>query len=129
MFWREKISAVGVDWFSSAICQATTVSAPSAGRSTSMLGCPARLCTFSSSRICASCSTGWWVGPSSPTRNASCDQTNLTGNSINADSRTAGFMKSENTKKVAHTGITPPCSAIPLESAAIVSSDTPTCRN
>ena len=37
MFWRERISAVGVDWFSSAIFHATTVSAPSAGRSTSRL--------------------------------------------------------------------------------------------
>jgi hypothetical protein len=38
--------------------QASTVSLKSAGRTTSMLGV---------ARSVASCSIGWWVGPSSPT--------------------------------------------------------------
>ena len=38
----------------------------------------------------ASCSTGWWVGPSSPSPIASWVNTKIVGSSISADSRIAG---------------------------------------
>ena len=48
------------------------VSAESAGRRTSAEGRPLKLEICSISRICASCSIGSCVGPSSPTRKESC---------------------------------------------------------
>ena len=41
------------------------------------------------------CSTGWWVGPSSPTPIESWVNTWMTGSSISADSRIAPRWKSE----------------------------------
>jgi hypothetical protein len=38
----------------------------------------------------ASCSMGWWVGPSSPSPMASCVNTKMLGSSISAESRMAG---------------------------------------
>ena len=38
----------------------------------------------------ASCSTGWCVGPSSPSPIASCVKTKIVGSSIRAESRMAG---------------------------------------
>ena len=43
----------------------------------------------------ARCSTGWWVGPSSPTPMESCVYMWITGSSISADSRSAPRWKSE----------------------------------
>ena len=55
--------------FSRCTRHASAVSFASAGRITRMPGI---------ARIAASCSMGWWVGPSSPTPIESCDQTNAT---------------------------------------------------
>ena len=38
------------------------------------------------------CSTGWWVGPSSPSPIESCVHTYVTGSPMSAASRTAGRM-------------------------------------
>ena len=73
MFWRERMSATG-RCSSMANFHAATVSWPSAGRSTTIDRSPRWLWTCSMSLICASCSMGWCVGPSSPTRNESCVQ-------------------------------------------------------
>ncbi|CAM5720024.1 hypothetical protein SMICM304S_02713 [Streptomyces microflavus] len=40
-------------------------------------------------RSAARCSTGWWVGPSSPRPIESCVHTYVTGRCISAESRTA----------------------------------------
>ena len=58
MFWREKMSAVGVSVFSIAMRQQTVVSSASAGRTTSIELRPWWFFSFSIRRICASCSTG-----------------------------------------------------------------------
>ena len=84
--------AVGVSVFSMAMRQQTVVSSASAGRTTSTEFLPWWFFSFSIRRICASCSTGSWVGPSSPTRKASWVQMNFTGSSIRAAMRTAGFI-------------------------------------
>jgi hypothetical protein len=60
--------------------QASTVSLASAGCSTTNPG---------TARSDASCSTGWWVGPSSPTPIESCVKTWITGISIKALRRIA----------------------------------------
>ena len=56
-FWREKHIEVGPSLRSIAFAHATADSVVSQGRHTSMLGIR---------RSVAVCSTGWWVGPSSP---------------------------------------------------------------
>jgi hypothetical protein len=58
MFWRVNSRAVGPFLFFSAVTHAAAVSVGSAGRIT---------VTFGMQRNAASCSTGSWVGPSSPT--------------------------------------------------------------
>lgn len=55
--WRERINAVGPSC-ATACLQASAVSFGSAGRTTRRPGI---------ARSEARCSTGWWVGPSSPT--------------------------------------------------------------
>ena len=55
--WRVSTMAVGPSW-SIAARHAATVSLASAGRMT---------CSPGIARSVARCSTGWWVGPSSPT--------------------------------------------------------------
>ena len=57
MFWRLSTSAVGPSW-STMSAHAAIVSLASAGRMT---------CRSGIARSVARCSTGWWVGPSSPT--------------------------------------------------------------
>ena len=64
--WRVSKSAVGPSFLRRAAAQATAVSAPSQGRQTSMFGIRRRL---------AACSTGWCVGPSSPSPIESCVKT------------------------------------------------------
>ena len=75
-----------------AIFQHTDVSAASPGRSTSTEGSPLKLRSLFHKTYLGSCSTGSWVGPSSPTRNASWVQIYFTGSSMSAAMRTAGFM-------------------------------------
>ena len=82
-FWRVSAMATGPSVRVSAACQAATVSRGSAGRQT---------CRFGIVRSAATCSTGWWVGPSSPTKMESCVNTNVTGCSISAARRMAGRM-------------------------------------
>ena len=63
--------------------QASTTSLASAGRTTHMPGM---------ARSEASCSTGWWVGPSSPRPMESWVNTNTTGRWLSAASRSVGRM-------------------------------------
>ena len=63
--------------------QAIATSFASAGRTMSRFGI---------ARSAARCSTGWCVGPSSPTPIESCVQTNVTGASVSAEIRTAPRM-------------------------------------
>ena len=58
----------------------STTSLASAGRKTRSPG---------TARSEASCSTGWWVGPSSPTPIESCVKMWMTGISISAERRIA----------------------------------------
>ena len=81
--WRLSTSAVGVSVCPIANCQASAVSFASPGRTQYMFGCARRV---------ASCSTGWWVGPSSPRPIESCVNTKIDGISISEASRTAAFM-------------------------------------
>ena len=82
-FWRESANAVGASLWFSANCQASTVSFASAGRTTLSRGM---------ARSAASCSIGWWVGPSSPRPIESCVHTHITGSFISAEMRTAPRM-------------------------------------
>ena len=61
----------------------TATSLASAGRTTVKPGMARRV---------ASCSIGWWVGPSSPRATESCVQTKIEGTFMSAASRTAGRM-------------------------------------
>ena len=81
VFWRQSAISVGPSLRSSASPHAAAVSRPSAGRTTSRLGI---------ARSAARCSTGWCVGPSSPTKMQSCVNTHTTGSFMSADSRIAG---------------------------------------
>ncbi|CAM3924848.1 hypothetical protein ISCU110981_19905 [Isoptericola cucumis] len=63
--------------------QAQAVSFASAGRTMSRFGM---------ARSAARCSTGWWVGPSSPRPMESCVQTNVVGISMSAAMRTEARM-------------------------------------
>ena len=74
---------MGVSLWPIANFHASAVSFASAGRTQYMFGCARRI---------ASCSTGWWVGPSSPSPIESCVKTKIDGISISDASRTAGFM-------------------------------------
>jgi hypothetical protein len=80
-FWRLSASTDGVAVCDSAISQASAVSTASAGRKTSMLGV---------ARSMARCSTGWCVGPSSPSPMLSWVITYCTGSPISAESRIDG---------------------------------------
>ena len=66
--WRVSTSTVGPSW-STAARHAAAVSLASAGRIT---------CRPGIARSVARCSTGWWVGPSSPTPTESWLKTNTT---------------------------------------------------
>jgi 7-cyano-7-deazaguanine synthase in queuosine biosynthesis len=79
--WRVSASTEGVEDCDSAISQASAVSTASAGRNTIMLGV---------ARSMARCSTGWCVGPSSPSPIESCVITYCTGTPISAESRIEG---------------------------------------
>ena len=74
-------STEGVFFERKAISQASAVSTLSAGRITKVLGVE---------RLIAKCSTGWWVGPSSPKPMLSCVITNIVGIFINAARRIEG---------------------------------------
>ncbi|SKU52822.1 Uncharacterised protein [Mycobacteroides abscessus subsp. abscessus] len=66
--WRVSAKPTGpvLDWRSRTVAQAYAVSFASPGRTTERLGM---------ARRAARCSTGWWVGPSSPRPIESCVQT------------------------------------------------------
>ena len=81
MFCRVSTMPAGLAWFSSMTFQAAATSLASPGRTTSRPGM---------ARSEASCSTGWWVGPSSPRPIESCVQTYSDGTPIRAPSRIAG---------------------------------------
>ena len=80
-FWRVRTRATGWWVRSIATRQASATSFASAGRITSRPGI---------ARSEASCSTGWWVGPSSPRPIESWVKRWITGSSISAESRIAG---------------------------------------
>ncbi len=83
-FWRERISRTGPSTSSStATRHASAVSAASEGRITVRFGI---------ARSAAMCSTGWWVGPSSPSAIESCEKTHSVGRFMSADRRIAGRM-------------------------------------
>ncbi len=82
MAWRDSTSAVGPSW-SIAARTAALVSLASAGRIT---------CRPGMQRSVARCSTGWCVGPSSPTPTESWVQTKITLAWLNAARRTGGRM-------------------------------------
>ena len=83
VFCRESASATGPSVRSRATRQASAVSFASAGRMNQRNGI---------ARSAAYVSTGWCVGPSSPSPTESCVHTQSTGSCISADSRTAGRM-------------------------------------
>ncbi len=62
---------------------ASAVSVASAGRSTTSPGI---------ARSAARCSTGWWVGPSSPSATESCVHTHVDRQPVSADRRTEPRM-------------------------------------
>ena len=68
-----RMSAVGQSFVSIAFFHAAHISYASAGLIT---------CILIIERIIANCSTGWWVGPSSPTAIESCDNGRTNGNFI-----------------------------------------------
>ena len=82
-FWRESASATGPPSRSSAIRHAIDVSFASPGRTYQRFGID---------RSVMWCSTGWWVGPSSPRPTESCVQTQSDCMWPSAESRTAGRM-------------------------------------
>jgi hypothetical protein len=92
------------------------VSTVSQGRQTSMLGIM---------RSVAVCSTGWWVGPSSPRPIESWVNTWITRCFISAAMRRALRAYSENIRKVPPKGNRPPCRAMPFMIAAMPNSRTP----
>jgi hypothetical protein len=81
-FWRVSASVVGVRVDFSATCQASAASTASAGLSTVWLGM---------ARSAARCSTGWCVGPSSPSPIESCVMTKIERMPISEASRIAGL--------------------------------------
>ena len=83
MFCRVRIRPAGRSLFSRIVAHAAAVSFASPGRTTSNPGM---------ARSAATCSIGWWVGPSSPTPMESWVQTKVTGVRISADRRTAPRM-------------------------------------
>ena len=92
------------------------VSFASAGRTT---------CKFGIARNAQRCSTGWWVGPSSPNPIESWVQTYVAGMFMSADSRTAPRIKSLKTRKVPANGRVSPPSAMPFMAQAIANSRIP----
>mmetsp|Transcript_130491 Transcript_130491/g.194283 ORF Transcript_130491/g.194283 Transcript_130491/m.194283 type:complete len:216 (+) Transcript_130491:134-781(+) len=82
-FWRVRISDVGPSMRCCECTYAPTVSSGSAGRMTSMLG---------NVRSDDTVSTGWWVGPSSPTPMESCVRMYVTGSSASAATRRVARM-------------------------------------
>ena len=82
-FCRDSDSATGPSVRSSATFHAHAVSFASAGRTNQRFGI---------ARSAAYVSTGWCVGPSSPSPTESCVHAQTTGRPISADSRTAGRM-------------------------------------
>ncbi len=82
MFCRLSTNAVGPSW-ATAARSAATVSLASAGRMT---------CSWGIARSVASCSTGWCVGPSSPTPTESWVKTKNTFMPVIDASRTGGRM-------------------------------------
>ena len=78
---RQRRARPGPSARSSATFQAYVVSFASAGRITQRFGI---------ARSAARCSTGWCVGPSSPSPTESCVQTQTTGRFMSADRRTRG---------------------------------------
>ena len=82
-FWREKMSTTGDLGVVMAMRQASVLSLASAGRSTTILGMMRRAST---------CSTGWWVGPSSPSPMLSWVNTNVAVLSARAVRRIAARM-------------------------------------
>ena len=107
---------VGPSVRSTECTQPTSVSTVSHGRQTSMLGIMRRV---------AVCSTGWWVGPSSPRPMESWVNTWITRCFISAAMRMALREYSENIRKVPPNGSRPPCSAMPFMIAAMPNSRTP----
>ena len=95
---------------------ATAVSTASAGRQVDMRGM---------SRRVAVCSTGWCVGPSSPSPTESCVNTKMVGACMRAAMRRAFRAYSENIRKVAQYTRKPPCTTMPLAMAAMPNSRTP----
>ena len=83
MFWRVSAMPAGPAWRRSISSQTTAVSVASPGRTTVKFGI---------ARSAASCSIGWWVGPSSPSATESCVQTKIDGMFISAARRTDGRM-------------------------------------
>ena len=81
VFWRDRAMTEGVARAETASFQHSAVSTASAGRKTRRLGMARREAT---------CSTGWWVGPSSPTPMESCVITWTTRAPIRAPRRMAG---------------------------------------
>ena len=77
------MSTSATGWWSASIAtrQASATSFASQGRITFRPGI---------ARSEASCSTGWWVGPSSPSPIESWVKMWITGSSISAESRIAG---------------------------------------
>ncbi len=78
--WRVSTRLVGPERRSTAAVQAASVSTSSQGRHSSMFGI---------SRSEATCSTGWWVGPSSPRPIESWVSTKMLGTFISAAMRRA----------------------------------------
>ena len=76
-------------------------------------------------RSVAVCSTGWWVGPSSPRPIESCVKTWMTGCFISAAMRSALRAYSLNIRKVPPKTRKPPCSDTPFMMAAMPNSRTP----
>ena len=83
MFWRVSAIPAGPLRRSRIVFQAYAVSLASPGRTMSRPGIARRV---------ASCSIGWWVGPSSPRATESCVQTKIDGAFMSAARRTAGRM-------------------------------------
>mmetsp|Transcript_39885 Transcript_39885/g.109850 ORF Transcript_39885/g.109850 Transcript_39885/m.109850 type:complete len:201 (+) Transcript_39885:806-1408(+) len=97
--WRESAITHGVRRRSSAIAYAPDTSLASAGRSVSVLGVARKL---------SSASTGWWVGPSSPSPIESCVATVITPNSESAETRIAPSPYAVKLRNVAQNGMMPP---------------------
>ncbi len=81
--WRVSASATGPRACVTIHAHASAVSTASAGRITVRPGI---------ARSASSCSIGWWVGPSSPTKIESCVKTKVERARISAASRSDGRM-------------------------------------